>query len=92
MKVTIDIDCTPLEARQFVGLPDVQPMQAAVLGEMERRLMVEAEKFSPEGIMRAWFADGLHGADWFRDALSGFFARAAASGAGHEPANSRKKD
>ncbi len=30
MKVTIEIDCTPIEARQFMGLPDVQPMQAAV--------------------------------------------------------------
>ena len=29
MKITIEIDCTPDEARQFVGLPDVKPMQAA---------------------------------------------------------------
>ncbi len=42
MKVTIEIDCTPLEARQFMGLPDVQPMQTAVLAEMEKRLMAEA--------------------------------------------------
>ena len=34
MKVNIEIDCTPLEARQFFGLPDVQPMQAALLAEM----------------------------------------------------------
>ena len=49
MKVTINIDCTPLEARQFMGLPDVQPMQAAVMAEMEKRVMAEAAKFSPEG-------------------------------------------
>ena len=92
MKVTIDIECTPLEARQFVGLPDVQPMQAAVLAEIERRLMAEAEKFSPEGFMRAWFADGLQSADWFRDALGGFFAKANSSGARIDHADSPKKD
>ena len=26
MKVNIEIDCTPVEARQFFGLPDVVPM------------------------------------------------------------------
>ena len=39
MKVTIEIDCTPVEARQFMGLPDVQPMQAAVMAEIEKRVM-----------------------------------------------------
>jgi len=92
MKLTIDIECTPLEARQFVGLPDVQPMQAAVLAEIERRLMAEAEKFSPEGFMRAWFTDGLQSADWFRDALGGFFAKAAAGGTRIDPPDSQKKD
>ena len=53
MKVTIKIDCTPLKARQFFGLPDVQPMQAALLAQMEKRLMAEAEKFTPEGLMQA---------------------------------------
>jgi len=72
MKVTVDIDCTPLEARQFMGLPDVQPMQAAVLAQMEKQMLAEAEKFSPEGFMRAWFTDGQQGADWFRQMLTNF--------------------
>jgi len=76
MKITIEIDCTPLEARQYFGLPDVQPMQAAMLAEMEKRMMAEAEKFSPEGLMNAWFSGGAQGADWFRDTLLGFFTKA----------------
>ncbi|MGD0563856.1 MAG: DUF6489 family protein [Roseiarcus sp.] len=77
MKVTINIDCTPLEARQFMGLPDVQPMQTAVLAEMEKRLLAEAAKFSPEGFMRAWFSEGQQSADWLREIFKGF-AQAAA--------------
>ena len=82
MKVTIEIDCTPIEARQFMGLPDVQPMQAAVMAEIEKRMTAEAAKFSPEGFMRAWFSGGEQGAEWLRDLMRGVFAQAAvASGA-----------
>ena len=81
MKVTIEIDCTPLEARVFMGLPDVQPMQAAVLAEIEKRLMAEAENFSPEGLMHAWFSAMPQGADQVRDMLGGVFAKANARGA-----------
>ena len=38
MKVTIEIDCTPIEARQFLGLPNVEPMQAAVMQQLEKRM------------------------------------------------------
>jgi hypothetical protein len=65
MKVTIDIDCTPLEARQFFGLPDVEPMQRAVLAEMEKRTLAEMEKFSPDNLMQTWFSTGQQGADLF---------------------------
>jgi hypothetical protein len=79
MKVTIEIDCTPVEARQFMGLPDVQPMQAAVMAEIEKRVMAEAAKFSPEGFLRAWFAEGQQSAEWFRNLFGGLFAQAAAA-------------
>ena len=62
MKVTIDIDCTPEEARHFLGLPDVQPMQKAILAEME--------KFSPENLFKTWFSTGQQGADLFGKLLS----------------------
>ena len=79
MKVTIEVDCTPLEARQFFGLPDVQPMQTVMLAEMEKRMLAEAAKFSPEGMMQAWFSNGAQGADWFRQVMGGMFPGAAAS-------------
>jgi ABC-type dipeptide/oligopeptide/nickel transport system permease subunit len=71
MKVTIDIDCTPQEARQFFGLPDVQPMQQAILAEMEKRMLAEMEKFTPENLMQTWFSTGQQGADLFNRMLSG---------------------
>jgi len=79
MKVTIEIECTPVEARQFVGLPDVQPMQTAVLAEIEKRVMAEAAKFSPDGFLRAWFAEGQQSAERLGDMFRGLFAQAAAA-------------
>ena len=35
MKATMNIDCTPEEARVFLGLPDVQPMQEHLMKEMQ---------------------------------------------------------
>ncbi|MFT4097876.1 MAG: DUF6489 family protein [Rhodoblastus sp.] len=70
MKVTIDIDCTPLEARQFFGLPDVQPMQAAVMGAMEKRMLKEMETYSPEKLFEAWMP--LMSAN--RELLGSFFS------------------
>lgn len=34
MKVTVEIDCTPEEARRAMGLPDVKPMQDAYLSRL----------------------------------------------------------
>ena len=56
MKVTVEVNCTPEEARQFMGLPEVQPMQAAVTAEMEKRVLAEMDRFSPEAVLKSWMS------------------------------------
>ena len=55
MKVNIEIDCTPLEARQFFGLPDVAPMQTAVMDKLQQQVLSYIEKVSPETLIQSWF-------------------------------------
>ena len=55
MKVTFDIDCTPEEARRFLGLPDVVPMQEAMMKELEARMQENMRSLSPEEMMKTWF-------------------------------------
>ena len=55
MKVTVEIDCTPEEARTFMGLPDVKPMQAAVMASLEQQALRATESFSPESVLKLWF-------------------------------------
>jgi hypothetical protein len=56
MKVTMEVDCTPAKARLFFGLPNVEPMQDAVMAQFERRMLTEMDRFSPEGIMKSWLS------------------------------------
>ena len=35
MKVNITVDCTPEEARAFMGLPNVAPLQDAAMKQMQ---------------------------------------------------------
>ena len=71
MKITVDIDCTPAEARQFMGLPDVQPLQKAAMAEIERRMMSELERFSPEALLKAWMPMPMPqmNTEWFADLM-----------------------
>lgn len=56
MKIKIDVDCTPEEARVFMGLPDVKPMQDALMGQMQQRLETAMKAMDPETVLRQWFA------------------------------------
>ena len=69
MKITVDVDCTPLEARQFMGLPDVEPMQKAAMAEIDKRMMAELERFSPEALFKAWLPIAGMNAEWLQEFL-----------------------
>src|SRR5215831_14854572 len=56
MKVNVEIDCTPVEARQFFGLPDVVPMQTAVMDKLQQQMLSNIEKISPESLIQSWFS------------------------------------
>ena len=54
MKVTVDVDCTPEEARRFLGLPDLTAVHAAFVEKMQKAV---SEGPSPEAyadLMKAW--------------------------------------
>lgn len=61
MKITIDIDCTPQEARAFLGLPNVEPMQDALVAQMQERLAQYLDATDPDTLMKVWFPAGLKG-------------------------------
>lgn len=67
MKVNVEIDCTPIEARQFFGLPDVSPMQVAVMDKLQQQMMANIETVTPEALMKSWFTFDPKLAERFQD-------------------------
>ena len=61
MKISIDVDCSPEEARAFLGLPDVAPMQAGVMEELGKRMSAGLESMDPDVLMKTWMPLGLQG-------------------------------
>ena len=59
MKITINIDCTPEEARRYMGLPDVAPLQEAMLKEMQERMMANITSMQPAEMMKTWMPIGI---------------------------------
>lgn len=59
MKFTVNVDCTPEEARRFFGLPDLKPMQDAILKDMEKQMRDNMKAMNPEQMMQSWFPAGM---------------------------------
>lgn len=77
MKIHFDIDCTPQEARAFLGLPDVEPMQEALMAELQKRMMANLQVMEPEQLFKTWLPAGMQGWEQLQKA---FWSRMAAGG------------
>ncbi len=80
MKITVDIDCSPEEARTFLGLPNVQPMNDLIVAEMMTRAKENLDTLAdPERFVQQWMTMSGKGVEAFQ----GFMGAAmnAASGA-----------
>ncbi len=61
MKVNVEIDCTPQEARAFFGLPDVAPMQERMMKEVEERTLAAMRAMEPETMIKTWIPASMQG-------------------------------
>jgi hypothetical protein len=59
MKITLNVDCTPEEARAFFGLPDLKPLQAELVDQLKDRLSKNLQAIDPEALVRTWFASPM---------------------------------
>lgn len=54
MKVTVDIDCTPEEARTLLGLPDLKPLHDKFVQDMQERMTAGLQALSPDEMLKSW--------------------------------------
>jgi hypothetical protein len=79
MKFTIEVDCTPEEARHFFGFPDVKPMQDAAMAKLSQQMTDAVTSLAPEAMLRTWLPLSRWTPVQMQEAFSSMFK--AASGA-----------
>lgn len=82
MKVSFDIDCTPEEARRFLGLPDVAPVNEALVAELTKRAAEMAQNMDAEKMMEHWMTAGVQGFGDLQKAFMEQFAKAQGGASG----------
>jgi hypothetical protein len=71
MKINITFDCTPEEARSLVGLPDVQPLQKAVMSELQDKVKSGFNAMEPMELVKTMMGQYAGGFEQ----LQGFLGR-----------------
>lgn len=88
MKFNIDIECTPQEARTFLGLPDVEPMQQQMMLLIAERVRKNLDRMDPENLMKTWIPGAMK--NW-QDLFGGFAQVATGARSSKKSATSKKK-
>ena len=70
MKMTIEIDCSPQEARSFLGLPDVSALNDKLVEEMQKRMTANMAMLSPDELIKNWTAFGVGAQEQFRNLMN----------------------
>ncbi|MCX7586006.1 DUF6489 family protein [Phenylobacterium sp. 58.2.17] len=70
MKMTIEIDCSPQEARAFLGLPDVSGLNDKLVEEMQKRMTANMAMLSPDELIKNWTAFGVGAQEQFRNLMN----------------------
>lgn len=70
MKMTIEVECSPQEARAFLGLPDVSGINEKLVDEMQKRMSANMALLSPDELIKNWAAFGMGAQEQFRTLMN----------------------
>ncbi|VVS97734.1 conserved hypothetical protein [Sphingomonas sp. EC-HK361] len=66
MKINVEVDCTPEEARRFMGLPDLSPLHARYIEKMGDMMDGSVQPEMVEAMMKGWAPMGEAGMTFWR--------------------------
>lgn len=84
MKFTVNVECSPEEARRFMGLPDVTPINEALVSEMGKRMEKNLALMSPDTMVSSWMSVGTQAQDAFLKLMTSGAAAAMGGAAPRE--------
>jgi hypothetical protein len=71
MKINVEIECTPQEARAAMGLPDLTPLHDRYIAMMQETMSGTAPPELLEGMMKNWAPMGEAGLNLWRSMFEG---------------------
>lgn len=81
MKVTLNIEVTPQEARSFFGMPNVEPMNDMIMAEMMKRAKNSMDTLAdPERLVAAWVNMGGKGIEGLQAVMGAAMSGAMGGG------------
>ncbi|WEK44525.1 MAG: DUF6489 family protein [Candidatus Sphingomonas colombiensis] len=66
MKVNVEVDCTPEEARRLMGLPDLTPIHEAYIAKMKEAMDGGMRPEMFENIVKNWAPMGEAGLSFWQ--------------------------
>jgi hypothetical protein len=75
MKIKVDFDCTPEEARRFMGLPDLAPVHQAYVERMTKAASEGLTAEAAAEMMKSWGPMSEAGMTMWRSMLEGMSGR-----------------
>ena len=66
MKINVEIDCTPEEARRAMGLPDLGPVHDRYIAMMVEAIGAQANPEALQSLMQSWSPMGEAGMSFWR--------------------------
>ncbi|HVJ03503.1 MAG TPA: DUF6489 family protein [Sphingomonas sp.] len=71
MKINVEIECTPEEARRAMGLPDLAPVHERYVAMMVEAIDKQVNPEAFEAMMRSWAPMGEAGMNFWRGLFEG---------------------
>jgi hypothetical protein len=66
MKINVEVECTPEEARRFMGLPDLTPVHDKYIGMMTEAIDKQANPELFQQMLQSWSPMGDAGMNFWK--------------------------
>jgi hypothetical protein len=71
MKINVEVECTPEEARRLMGLPDFTPVHDKYIATLTASMDGQVKPEMLEAMMRSWAPMGEAGISFWRQLFDG---------------------
>lgn len=82
VKISVDVDITPAEMRDLMGLPDVSGLHEDMMERIRKSMMAGEEGYDPLSLFRPYMSSSMAGFEGFQKLMSAAFGMSAGNSAG----------